>query len=103
VHADGDKKGRLYQNKLDPERFGRKRGYNMGKTSGLASIEKNCQELGIEISPEQQRDLLAKVKELGDLKVNVTKADIVPLLNAILSAKGAQGELPRQDSTDVDL
>jgi (R)-citramalate synthase len=103
VHADGDKKGRLYQNKLDPERFGRKRGYNMGKTSGLASIEKNCQELGIEISPEQQRDLLAKVKELGDLKVNVTNADIIPLLNAILSAKGAQGELPRQDSTDVDL
>lgn len=104
VHADGDKKGRLYQNKLDPERFGRKRSYNMGKTSGLASIEKNCQELGIEISPEHQRVLLAKVKELGDLKITVTKADIVPLLNAILSANGcAQGELLRQESTDVDL
>jgi D-citramalate synthase len=104
VHADGDKKGRLYQNKLDPERFGRKRSYDMGKTAGLASIEHNCQELGIEISPEQQRALLAKVKELGDLKVTVTKADIVPLLNDILSAKGCtQVELSRQESTDASL
>jgi (R)-citramalate synthase len=104
VHADGDKKGRLYQNKLNPERFGRKRTYNMGKTSGLASIEKNCQELGIEVSPEHQRVLLAKVKELGDLKVTVTKADIVPLLDAILSAKGCtQDELPRREATDGDL
>ncbi len=104
VHADGDKKGRLYQNKLDPQRFGRKRSYGMGKTAGLASIEQNCQELGIEISPEQQRALLAKVKDLGDLKVTVTKADIVPLLNDILSTKGcAQVQSSRQESTDVDL
>ena len=104
VHADGDKKGRLYQNKLDPERFGRKRSYDMGKTAGLASIGQNCQELGIEISPEQQRALLAKVKELGDLKVTVTQADIIPLLNEILSAKeGAHIALTRREATDVDL
>jgi len=88
VHADGDKKGNLYQNKLDPARFGLTRSYDLGKTAGLASIEQNCQELGIEISPEQQRALLAKVKELGDQKVAVTQADIILLLNDILSAKG---------------
>jgi len=88
VHADGDKKGNLYQNKLDPARFGLTRGYDLGKTAGLASIEQNCKELGIDISPEQQRALLAKVKELGDQKVAVTQADIILLLNDILSAKG---------------
>ena len=39
VHADGDKKGKLYQNRLDPDRFGLKRGYDLGKTAGMASIE----------------------------------------------------------------
>jgi (R)-citramalate synthase len=86
VHADGDKKGRLYQNRLDPARFGRKRTYDLGKTAGLASIEQNCKELGIEITAEQQRALLAKVKELGDQKVTVTQADIILLLHDIFSA-----------------
>ncbi len=87
VHADGDKKGKLYQNRLDPKRFGRKRSYDLGKTAGLASIEHNCKELGIEISPEQQRMLLAKVKDLGDEKVTVTQADIILLLHEIFGEK----------------
>jgi len=87
VHADGDKKGKLYQNKLDPDRFGLKRGYDLSKTAGMASIQYNCKELGIEISPEQQRLLLAKVKELGDNKVSVTQADIILLLHEIFGQK----------------
>ena len=87
VHADGDKKGGLYQNRLDPARFGRKRSYDLGKTAGISSIEQNCKQLGIEITPEQQRALLAKVKELGDQKVTVTQADIILLLHEILSTK----------------
>ena len=83
VHADGDKKGKLYQNRLDPDRFGLRRGYDLSKTAGIASIEYNCKELGIEITPEQQRMLLAKVKELGDNKVTVTQADIILLLHEI--------------------
>jgi D-citramalate synthase len=87
VHADGDKKGKLYQNRLDPKRFGLKRGYDLGKTAGIASIEHNCKELGIEIRPEQQRMLLAKIKELGDEKVTVTQADIILLLHEIFGEK----------------
>jgi (R)-citramalate synthase len=104
VHADGDMKGHLYQNKLHPERFGRSRSYDLGKTAGLASIAQNCQELGIEISMKQQLALLTKVKELGDQKVAVTQADIIPLLNALLSAKtDADAESFRTEATDVDL
>ena len=103
VHADGDKKGRLYQNRLDPKRFGRARGYDLGKTAGLASIEQNCDELGIEIGLEHRRALLAKVKELGDRKVTVTKADVIPLLNEILRNGGALAEVSRQEGTDIDV
>ena len=40
VHADGDNKKNLYHN-LSPERFGRKRKYALGKTSGKANIKNN--------------------------------------------------------------
>ena len=46
IHADGDSKKNLYFNDLLPERFGRKRKYALGKTSGKANIKKNLQELG---------------------------------------------------------
>jgi len=104
VHADGDKKGRLYQNKLDPKRFGRARGYDLGKTAGLASIEQNCHELGIEIGLEQRRALLAKVKELGDRKITVTKADVIPLLDQISERNGgAHAEIAQREATDIDV
>ena len=40
IHADGDTKKNLYFNDLLPERFGRKRKYALGKTSGKANIKK---------------------------------------------------------------
>jgi D-citramalate synthase len=42
----------LYFNDLLPERFGRKRKYALGKTSGKANIEKNLQELGLKLKCE---------------------------------------------------
>ena len=47
IHADGDNKNNLYFNDLMPERFGRKRKYALGKTSGKANIQKNLQDLGL--------------------------------------------------------
>ncbi len=49
IHADGDNKKNLYFNDLLPERFGRKRKYALGKTSGKANIQKNLQELGFKL------------------------------------------------------
>lgn len=67
VHADGDKKGGLYQNALHPERFGRHRHYALGKTSGKANIVKNLETLGIELTPEQMQLVTRRVVELGEL------------------------------------
>ena len=50
IHADGDSKKNLYFNDLLPERFGRKRKYALGKTSGKANIIKNLQELGLTLN-----------------------------------------------------
>ena len=68
IHADGDQKDNLYFNDLLPERFGRKREYALGKMSGKASIMKNLEELGIELTKDEMKQVTKKVIELGDKK-----------------------------------
>jgi len=76
VHADGDKKGGLYVNRLLPERFGRKRNYALGKLSGKASLDKNLEELKIELTLEQRDKVLNEIVRLGDRKKSISAADL---------------------------
>ena len=71
IHADGDTKKNLYYNNLLPERFGRKRKYALGKTSGKANIKKNIDELGLKLSDENLKKVTQKIIELGDKKEKV--------------------------------
>ncbi len=87
VHADGDNKGNLYFNELMPERFGRKREYALGKTSGKASIKKNLEELGIELSTENMEKVTRRVVELGDKKKNITKEDLPFIISDVLGSE----------------
>ena len=84
VHADGDTKNRLYQNDLVPERFGRRREYALGKTSGKANIAKNLEELGLELTPEQLRRVTERITELGDKKEIVTQEDLPYIVSDVL-------------------
>jgi (R)-citramalate synthase len=87
VHADGDQKSNLYQNKLIPERFGRLRKYALGKTSGKASILKNLEELGIELDKEAIAKVTQRVVELGDKKENITTEDLPYIISDALGNK----------------
>lgn len=84
VHADGDNKSNLYCNDLVPERFGRKREYALGKTSGNANIERNLQELGLELTDEQTRKVTRRITELGDRKEIVTREDLPFIVSDVL-------------------
>ncbi|MEC7773560.1 MAG: alpha-isopropylmalate synthase regulatory domain-containing protein, partial [Bacteroidota bacterium] len=83
IHADGDSKKDLYHN-LSPERFGRKRRYALGKTSGKANIKNNLDELGIKLSDKELKMVTEKVIELGDKKERVTIEDLPYIINDIL-------------------
>ena len=83
IHADGDKKGNLYDNKLVPSRFDRKRKYALGKLSGKANLEMSLKELSIEITEEEKRVLLRKIIELGDKKEVITTEDLPYLIKDI--------------------
>jgi (R)-citramalate synthase len=86
IHADGDSKNNLYFNDLLPERFGRKRTYALGKTSGKANIEKNLQELGLKLSDQDLKKVTQRVIELGDLKETVTKEDLPYIISDVLNS-----------------
>lgn len=86
VHADGDKKNKLYFNELMPERFGRQRKYALGKTSGKANIENNLQQLGIQLSDEDLKKVTQRIIELGDRKEFVTQADLPYIISDILDS-----------------
>jgi len=84
VHADGDNKKNLYYNNLNPNRFGRKRKYALGKTSGKANIKKNLDELGIKLNDKELGIITSKVIELGDKKEKVTIEDLPYIINDVL-------------------
>lgn len=87
IHADGDQKSQLYFNDLLPERFGRKRLYALGKTSGKANIRKNLEEMGIELDFASMRKVTERIIELGDKKETVTQEDLPYIISDVLRSK----------------
>ena len=86
IHADGDKKNKLYFSELMPERFGRQRKYALGKTSGKANIENNLLQLGIHLSDQDLKKVTQRIIELGDRKEIVTQADLPYIISDVLDS-----------------
>lgn len=90
IHADGDKKNKLYFSDLMPERFGRQRKYALGKMSGKANIENNLQQLGILLSDEDLKKVTQRIIDLGDRKEVVTQADLPYIISDILDSNAIE-------------
>jgi len=90
IHADGDVKGGLYETRLSPERFDRKRTYALGKLSGKASVLKNIEELGITLSDENLKKVLQRVVSLGDSKETITADDLPFIIADVLESNDYQ-------------
>ena len=87
IHADGDKKGGLYESKLSPERFSRVRSYALGKMSGKASLSNNLERLGITLSEENQKKVLERIVRLGDSKQTITTEDLPFIIADVLESE----------------
>ena len=90
IHADGDHKGGLYVSKLSPERFSRTRSYALGKMSGKASLVKNLEALGLNLSEENQKKVLARIVKLGDSKQRITAEDLPFIIADVMESKSYQ-------------
>ncbi|AUC84137.1 2-isopropylmalate synthase [Polaribacter sp. ALD11] len=86
IHADGDNKNNLYFNDLMPERFGRKRKYALGKTSGKANIQKNLQDLGISLNDDELKRVTQRIIALGDKKEVVSQDDLPYIISDVLDS-----------------
>jgi len=89
IHADGDKKGNLYESTLTPARFGRDRVYALGKLSGKSNLDFNLDKLNLELSPEERKAVLQRIIELGDSKKTVTTEDLPFLIADLFSTPEA--------------
>ncbi len=87
IHADGDKKGGLYETRLSPERFARRRSYALGKMSGKASLQKNLESMDISLSDENLKKVLNRVVELGDSKKSITSEDLPFIIAEVLESR----------------
>jgi len=86
IHADGDKKGNLYVTALYPERFNRKRQYSLGKLSGKSNLEYNLEEIDIELTKKQKKEVLNRIIELGDRKETITTGDLPYIISDVLES-----------------
>ncbi len=87
IHADGDKKGGLYETRLSPERFARRRSYALGKMSGKASLQKNLERMDISLSDENTKKVLERIVELGDSKKSITSEDLPFIIAEVLESR----------------
>ncbi len=87
IHADGDKKGNLYESRLTPSRFARSRVYALGKLSGRSNLDFNLDQLDMDLTPEQRKAVLQRVVELGDQKKVVTTEDLPFIINDLFSTQ----------------
>jgi D-citramalate synthase len=84
IHADGDRKNKLYCNDLLPERFGREREYALGKNSGKSSIRQNLEAMGIELDDQTMKKVTERIIELGDKKEIVTQDDLPYIISDVM-------------------
>ena len=89
IHADGDRKAALYASRLAPERFGRSRGYALGKLAGRASLDQNLDQLGLQLTANERDRVLLRIVELGDQKHVVRAADLPQLIREVLGPDAA--------------
>ncbi len=72
---------------ISPEVVGRKRVIVLGKHAGRASVEAIMKELGYKATPEQMKEILARIKEIGDRGKRVTDADVRTIIETVLQIR----------------
>ena len=69
---------------ISPELVGRSRRFVAGKLAGTRGIKVELEEIGIHPSDEQMKEIVGRVKDLGDKGKAVTDADLMALTAAVM-------------------
>jgi (R)-citramalate synthase len=85
IHAHGVMKEPSTYESIKPEMVGRKRRIVLGKHSGSASVEAALAEMNYKADANQVREIVKRIKQLGDEGKRVTDADLMAVADAVLA------------------
>jgi len=85
IHAHGVIREPSTYESVKPETVGRKRRIVLGKHSGSASVEAALHEMNYKADDKQIKEIVKRVKQLGDEGKRVTDADLMALADAVLA------------------
>ena len=84
IHTRGVTEKPLTFEPINPELVGRTRKLVAGKLAGTRGIKAELEEIGIHPTEEQLKEIVQRVKELGDKGKMVTDADLLALTSAVM-------------------
>jgi 2-isopropylmalate synthase len=84
IHTRGVTVKPLTFEPIKPESVGRTRKLVAGKLAGTRGIKAELQEIGIHPTEDQLKEIVRRVKELGDKGKMVTDADLLALTSAVM-------------------
>lgn len=88
IHTHGVLNNPLTYEPISPELVGRKRWLQVGKHAGVHGMIAMLEEYGLKPGKEQAREILRKVKALGDKGRQVTDMDLLAIAGDIMGTTG---------------
>ena len=88
IHTHGVLNNPLTYEPISPELVGRKRWLQVGKHAGIHGMNAMLGEYGINPTDEQSKQILDKVKILGDQGKQITDVELLSIASDILGEKG---------------
>ncbi len=84
IHTRGVTEKPLTFEPINPELVGRTRKLVAGKLAGTRGIKAELEDIGIHPTEEQLKEIVQRVKDLGDKGKMVTDADLIALTSAVM-------------------
>ncbi len=84
IHTHGVLSMPLTYEPMEPELVGRRRWIQAGKHAGGHGIEAQLKDLGIDVTQQQVKEIVGRVKELGDKGKRLTDSDLSAIARAIV-------------------
>ncbi len=97
IHTHGVLSNPLTYEPINPEIVGRKRWLEAGKHAGIHGVSAMLEEYGLAPSQEQLKEIVAKVKDLGDKGKNVTDADLLAIASQVMRQEGLEQRIKLND------
>lgn len=88
IHTHGVLSNPLTYEPISPELVGRTRWFQVGKHAGAHGIAAMLEEYGIQPSREQTREILERVKKLGDQGKHVTDVELLSISGEVMHQEG---------------